>query len=453
MRVSVIWLIPVFFAARVVLAADAVAVTAFVDVNVVPMDSERELLHQTVLVRDGRIEAFGPVANVVVPADALRIDGGGTRYLLPGLADMHTHLTSSEDAALYLAGGVTTVLQMGGDGRVEPVPFLRSLLQDAPAPQVFFALMVDGPQPLSGGWPLHAVAEARFAVQVAKDRQYDFIKVYNGLSPEQFDALVDEGKKLGLAVVGHGVRSVGLPAGLFRGQVMVAHGEEFYYTVFGNQPQTEQRMTEIAAEVARSGAYVTPNLSFQDAIVRQWGHPDVRAQMFADPRVAYLAPMTRFIWATPRRNYSQLPGSPITTQLAFLKQFTYALAQAGVPLLAGTDTPLIPGLLPGSGLIEELRLLEEAGLSRFEALASATRTPGELLQKFVPSAQPVGTVVAGARADLLLVDSSPLLSFDTLREPLGVMVGGRWRTAEELTAALEQNRLTLAPIVQDAFGQ
>lgn len=453
MRVSVILLIPLLIVARAVLAADMPAVTAFIDVNVVPMDTERELMHQTVIVRDGRIEALGPVADVSVPSDALRIDGGGSRYLLPGLMDMHTHLASSEDAALYLAAGVTTVLQMGGEGRIEPVPFLRNLLRDAQSPQVFFALMVDGPQPQSGGWPLHSVDEARFVVRVAKERQYDFIKVYNGLSSEQFDAVVDEAKALGLAVIGHGVRAVGLPDGLFRGQVMVAHGEEFYYTTFGNQPQPEASMIEVAKEVALSGAYVTPNLSFVEAIARQWGRPDVRAQMFADPRVAYLAPMTRFGWATPRRNYSQLPGTPMETQLAFLKQFTNALAQAGVPLLAGTDTPLIPGLLPGSGLIEELRLLEDAGLSRYDVLASATRTPGEFLAKYVPTAHPVGTVAAGVRADLLLVANNPLESLDTLREPLGVMVGGRWRTAEELSTTLEQNRLTLAPMLRDAFGQ
>jgi hypothetical protein len=453
MRVSVIWLVPLLYAAGMVMAADAPAVTAFVDVNVVPMDSERELLHQTVIVRDGRIETLGPVEDVLVPLGAQRVDGGGASYLLPGLADMHTHLASSEDAALYLAGGVTTVLQMGGEGRIESVPFLRNLLRDAPSPQVFFGLMIDGPQPQAGGWPVHSVDEARFAARVAKDRQYDFIKVYNGLSPEQFDAVVDEGNKLGLAVVGHGVRSVGLPEGLFRGQVMVAHGEEFYYTVFGNQPQPEARMVEVAEEVAKSGAYVTPNLSFQDAIVRQWGHPDVRAQMFADPRLAFLGPVTRVNWTLPRRNYSQLSGSPMAMQLAFLKQFTRALAQAGVPLLAGTDTPLIPGLLPGSGLIEELRLLEEAGLSRYEALASATRTAGEFLAKYVPSAEPVGTVTAGTRADLLLVDSSPLQSLDTLGEPLGVMAGGHWRTAEELAETLEQNRQRLAPTLKEAFGQ
>lgn len=451
MKASTLCLLPLLLIGRMVLAADAPAVTAFIDVNVIPMDGEREMPRQTVIVRDGLIDTIGPVADVPVPAEALRIDGSGTRYLMPGLADMHTHLASAEDGALYLAGGVTTVLQMGGEGRIEPIPMLRSMLRNAPAPQVFFALMVDGPEPLSGGWPLHSVDEARFAVQVAKERQYDFIKVYNGLSPEQFDALVDEGNRLGLAVIGHGVRSVGLPEGLHRGQVMVAHGEEFYYTVFGNEPQSRERMAEVAREVAGTGAYVTPNLSFQEAIDRQWGKPDVRRQMFSDPRVDFLAPMTRFMWATPRRNYARLPGDGITAQLEFLKQFTKAMAEAGVPLLAGTDTPLVPGLLPGSGLVDEILLLEDAGLSRYDALVTATRNPGAFLAKFVPTAQPVGTVTTGFRADLLLVEGNPLQSLDTLRAPLGVMVGGQWRTADELAAALEQNRQTLEPILNDAF--
>src|SRR5687767_4329880 len=96
--------------AGAVLAADVTPVTAFVDVNVLPMDSERELQHQTVIVRNGRIEVIGPTATTDVPSDAERVEGSGTRYLIPGLADMHTHLSTAEDAALYLAGGVTTVL-------------------------------------------------------------------------------------------------------------------------------------------------------------------------------------------------------------------------------------------------------------------------------------------------------------------------------------------------------
>ena len=94
--------------------APAQPATAFVDVNVLPMDAERVLEHQTVVVHARSIIAMGPVASTAVPLGAVRIDGHGKSYLLPGLADMHTHVMTTEDLALYTASGVTTILHMGG---------------------------------------------------------------------------------------------------------------------------------------------------------------------------------------------------------------------------------------------------------------------------------------------------------------------------------------------------
>ena len=81
---------------------------AFVDVNVVPLDRERILGRQTVVVRAGSIVAIGPSAEVRLPARARVVDGRG-KYLMPGLADMHAHLVRKEDMLLYVARGVTTV--------------------------------------------------------------------------------------------------------------------------------------------------------------------------------------------------------------------------------------------------------------------------------------------------------------------------------------------------------
>lgn len=92
--------------------AQAQSVAAFVHVNVIPMDRERVLRDQTVLVKDGKIEAIG--SELPVPAGAQAIDGHGTAFLSPGLADMHSHSETRNDLAVYLANGVTTVLQMGG---------------------------------------------------------------------------------------------------------------------------------------------------------------------------------------------------------------------------------------------------------------------------------------------------------------------------------------------------
>ena len=96
-------------------------VVAFVDVTVVPMDAERIVPHQTVIVRDGRIWQMGPSASTPAPAGAMRIDGTG-RFLMPGLAEMHGH-TAGPNATeefkeqvmfLYAANGVTTVRGMLG---------------------------------------------------------------------------------------------------------------------------------------------------------------------------------------------------------------------------------------------------------------------------------------------------------------------------------------------------
>ena len=116
----IVWVLASFSILSVVgfeaAGAGAGETVAFVNVNVLSMDQERVLASHTVVVRDGRIAEIGPVAEVEIPDAARRVNGDGTRYLMPGLADMHVHLR--HDAvkwlALFVANGVTTVLNMHG---------------------------------------------------------------------------------------------------------------------------------------------------------------------------------------------------------------------------------------------------------------------------------------------------------------------------------------------------
>jgi hypothetical protein len=415
----------------------AVAATAFVDFNVVPMDRDRVLTHETVLVEGDKIVAVGPKSDVSVPNGALRIEGHGTEYLLPGLADMHTHLETPEDAALYVANGVTTALFMGS----QKVPDIRTIRAGIAAgtivaPEMFFGLMLDGPRPVGGGWALQSPQAAADAVIMAKQLDFDFIKVYNRLTAAEFAAIVDEGRKVGLPVIGHGVRSVGLPKALFEGQVMVAHAEEFLYTAFGHVPDYAA-IPQVVDDTYRSGAFVTPNLSAFKVITEQWGKPQVARRFLRDPRTRYMAAESRLIWEG--KDYVRRKGD-LGPDLRFLSRFTKALADRGVPLLAGTDSPIIPGLIPGNSLIDEVKALIDAGLTPFQALSTATRIPGQFITKYVPRAQPFGTVSPGMRADLVAVAANPLGAPDTLYQPEGVMAGGRWRTAAELHQLLEANR-------------
>jgi hypothetical protein len=191
--------------------------TAFVDVNVLPMDSQRVLRHQTVLIENDKIVAVGAMREVKVPADVTQIPGGETKYLLPSLADMHTHVEDANDLVLYTANGVTTILQMGATyldmNRVRVTRTEQKII----GPQVFDSFFIDGPSPR--GYPFAATADdAREMVRMAKRHGYEFIKVYNRLSREQFIALADEARKQGLGVVGHAVRSIGIPEALFNGR-------------------------------------------------------------------------------------------------------------------------------------------------------------------------------------------------------------------------------------------
>lgn len=419
-------------------AAHANPLAAFVDVNVLPMDRQHVLPHQTVLVQDTAILRVGPLKSVSVPEGALRIEGHGTAYLVPGLSDMHVHVSKPDDLALYVANGVTTVLHMGGDPVAAAGVISRGIESAAIAsPRIFFAFKLHG-----GGEGLTVATPelARGAVQLAKANGYDFIKVYNELSPPVFAAIVDEAKKQGMAVVGHGVRSVGLPKALFEGQVMVAHAEEFLYTAFENKAD-RTRIESVVADTRRSGAYVTTTLSTNEAITRQWGRPAQVEEYLRDPRAALMTPNVRADWVNASYARADKPASAKAEDvLAFLGEFADALQAKGVPLLTGTDSPAVPGMYPGYSIHDELRALVKAGLSPFDALSAATRTPGEFIASTVPGAQRFGTVTKGLRADLVLVDKNPLASLETLKTPLGVMKAGRWFTRAQLAALLEQNK-------------
>lgn len=420
-------------------AQDPPSATLFVNVNVVPMDRERVLRGQSVLVENGRIASIA--RRIPAPAGARVIDGGGSAWLLPGLADMHVHVGTRDELALLLANGITTALDLG-EAPNAMVGRTRAAVArgDVPGPRVFTALAVDGSSRY--GHLVVATSEAaRWAVRLAKANGYDFIKVYNGLSPDVFAALVAEGREAGLPVVGHNVESLGLERQIAGGQVMVAHLEEFIYAFFrlpeGADPNAAPADSEIARAVdylRRTGTVVTADLATYQTIAAQRGRQDVVDAWLRLPEARYLAPSDRIAWRSS--GYVRRDGS-LAARAAFLARFVDALADAGIPLISGTDAPTIPGLASGFALHRNLAALEAAGLSRYQALATATRAPGAFIASTHPETERFGTIAAGQRADLLLVAGNPLDDLATLQRPLGVMAGGRWHDAAALQALLD----------------
>lgn len=409
----------------------------FTNVNVVPMDTQRVIPRTTVIVTDGVIASIGIKAKL--PAGTPVIDGKGA-WLIPGLADMHNHVTSRDDLSLLLANGVTTMLNMG-EATNSFAGRTRVAVNEGkvPGPQIFTALAIDG-SPKYGHLVIATPKDARAIVGIAKANGYSFLKVYTNLSAKAFAALVDEAKAQGIGVVGHNVKAVGLAEQLAAGQAMVAHVEEFFYGFFPDPPADDQnappddaRIADAIALVKAHGAFVTSDLFTYRTIAAQFGKPEVAKAYLAAPESRYLSPADRIDWA---QSGYQKKAVDLSRRVAFEARLVKAMADAGVPLITGGDAPAIPGLVPGFALHSEIDAMLAAGLTPWQALSAATRTPGEFIAKTVPRAAKFGVVAPGYRADLLLVAENPLERPATLRTPLGVMASGRWFDAAALKAIL-----------------
>lgn len=417
--------------------AAAPNVTAFVHVNVVPMDRERLLRDQTVIIRNGIIAAVG--RNLVVPAGTNVIDGHG-KFLSPGLADMHTHSESREDMKVYLANGVTTVLNLGGassDFIDQRVPLLNR--GERPGPHVYAAFRIDGTSEY-GQFVVKTPEEARWAVRLAKTNGHRFIKVYNNLSPDAFAAAADEARKQGLGLAAHHLEAVPLDTEVQGGDFLIAHLEEVMYGLFTPPlddplaPPTDAAISNAVDLLTRNRAFVVADLVTFQTIAQQWGRPDVVAGYLAEPQAKYVPFQWRLDWR--RDDYDKRTGS-LARRAAFLARLVKALNDAGIPILAGTDAPTIPGVVPGFSLHDDLDRLVDAGFTRFQAFSTATRLPGEFINRSIHDAPPFGKVQQGYRADLILSDANPLDDLGALRTPVGVMGHGRWYDRRELQGMLD----------------
>lgn len=425
-------------------SAIAATTVAFVDVHVLPMDDDRVLHGQTVLVEDGVVSRVGPVGSFEVPDDATTVEGRGSRFLVPGLVDAHVHLprASADPFPLFLANGVTTVFNLSGD---EAHLDLRDRMRspDAVGPSV----LTSGP--FVSEETVRTGSEARAEVRRQAEAGFDLIKLHGRISEEAYVALLDEADRLNIPVVGHAPRNLPVSALLEHGQAGVVHAEELIYThLSGLDPE---RARALAGRVADAGIWVTPTMTTFRSITEQWGRPDGLQARLDRPDARHLPPSVRKAWLEDNV-YTGRPArerARIEAMNDFHRPLVTALHEHGVRLLAGTDTPL-PGLAPGYALHDELDELAGAGLSDLEVLRAATVTAGDFVRSEVDPASTLGRIVEGGVADLLLVEDDPRAARSTLRSPVGVMARGTWFSRAELDGLV---RRAGAPVSEDASSR
>jgi tetratricopeptide (TPR) repeat protein len=429
----------------------------------------------SVLIIDGRIREIGKSSSVHVPHEAQIIDATG-KFLIPGLWDMHVHWGDTGYLPLFLANGVTGIRIMWGD----PIHYewrKQSAAGQLLAPHLVIASPpLDGPKPF---WPgsisVATEAQAREAVDQAKQRGADFVKIYSFLPREEYFAIADESKKQNIGFAGHLPLAISAEEASNAGQKsfehllgilsacsshsaelaeaaradladdLLAERPAFWGTRIKASRQTmldtysPEKAAALFAVLKKNGTWQVPTLT----LLRVTAFANDPSSFTGDPRLKYIPPRMKAGWNPPgvAKDY----GDPAFAAKEFQRDLEVvgAMQKAGVGILAGTDTSN-PYCMPGFSLHDELGLLVKAGLTPLQALQSATLNPA----RFLGSEKDFGTVEAGKVADLLLLDANPLDDIANTKKIDSVIYGGKLFPRAEIDHMLAQvEALAARPLI------
>lgn len=409
------------------------------DVNVIPMDSERLLVSQDVLIENGIIVAMSGTGRIVAPPGAHVIDGRN-RYLIPGLADMHVHINHENDLLLFIRHGVTTVQNMWGyeafKFRMLGFPDQLKLEHQIESKQILGPRIVTAGPILEGAPKAHPFmqeVESKIngiqAVNAQHNKGYDFVKVYDNLSRDVYDAIIAAALSNGIAVKGHVPKTVGIDGVLASGQVSISHLTGYIDPDAAEYLVPETTLDDYAKKTKAAGVWNCPTvvlwqkrvpLSRYDEMAR---HPGMRHLSWMQRR--FLKPSIKAMQAD-----ITYEGDDYNQRMAKMNyKVIRALHRAGAKLLAGTDAGN-PFVFPGWSLHEELRYFVLAGLTPYQALQTATVYPAHHLGR----ANQAGIVAVGRQADLVLLEANPLVDIANTEKIAGVVVRSRWYSIDDLEA-------------------
>ncbi len=417
--------------------------TVFVNVNIVPMTTEVVLSGQTVIVARGKIANIGPVESVPIPEDAQIVDGTD-RFLMPGLAEMHAHVTGTRPAeidrlfTLFVANGITTIRGMLGQySHLD----LRARLETG---EVFGPRFITSGPSLNGR-SVSSAADAARQVREQHAAGYDFIKVHPGLTAEEFAALAATANELGMPYAGHVPVAAGVREALRSHMATIDHLDGYFVALlppdshgsggFGGffdvmlaRELDSEKIAALAAATAMAGTWNVPTQVLVEQMVDGTSVTDLRNRS----EMRYVPESTVNDWVIAKeRQLAERGFDPETAALAIdlRRRLILALHDSGAGLLLGSDAPQIFNV-PGFSAHRELDVLVAAGLTPYEALQTGTSA----VAKFLGSN--TGVVAVGKEADLILLDANPLEDIRNSRRIHGVMLRGQWLPASELEQRL-----------------
>ena len=428
-------------------AAQEEPVTAFVNVNVVPMDREIVLQDHTVVVRGDTIAELGPATSLKTPDGATTIDGTG-KYLMPGLAEMHGHLMGDDKALnerillLNVARGITTIRGMlGHPSHLALGERVRN--GEIVGPTIY----TSGPSFNGKTAPDEATARRRVEEQHAAG--YDFLKIHPGVGRGPFDALADTAHRLKMPFAGHVPVEVGLARALDAGYATIDHldgyvtallkegapvdrSEPGFFGLAFIDHLDESKIPDLVAKTKTAGVWNVPT----QVLMYSFMGPETTEALASRPEMRYLPKEMVDGWIEQRNDFLKGPGSiPLEKRQHFFavrNRIIKALDDADAGVLLGADCPQVMQV-PGFATHDELQALVRAGLTPYRALRAGTIS----VASFFGTAGRTGTVTPGREASLILANGNPLEDVANAEQIEGIMLRGRWLASSAIRGRLD----------------
>ncbi|HEV7348187.1 amidohydrolase family protein [Telluribacter sp.] len=408
----------------------------FREVNVVPMDQERVLVNQNVVVKNGKITAITPAAQTTYSKDALVVEAKG-KYLMPGLAEMHAHVPPVDDMdpirevlTLFISNGVTTIRGMLG----HPLHLdVREKLRKGEllGPRLYST------GPSFNGYSVKIPSQGADMVRTQKQAGYDYLKLHPGLTRENFASVAKTAKEVGIPFVGHVSFDVGVWRAIDAGYSSIDHLDGFIegmvpgiesmdekqiglFGMYVADKADRSQIPKLMQALKEKKVWVVPT----QALAERWLSPIAPEVLNNAPEMVYMNPKTRSSWVKTKQDLQANPAynkDKINNYLKLRRDLIKACQQNGVGLLLGSDGPQVFNV-PGFSVHHELQYLVDSGLTPYQALRTGTVNVAEYLGR----SNDMGTITVGKEADLVLLEGNPLLDIGQTRRIEGVLLNNRW---------------------------
>lgn len=389
------------------------------NVNIVPMTSDNVLMGKTVLIENGFIKIISDTSS----QDDIKVVDGKGGFLSPGLIDMHMHLWDRYELGLYLANGVTTVRNLLG------MPMHLKIKDKINSGKLIGPILFTSSPQFTGAHDeslekkqVHTTEEAKELVIKYKKQGYDYIKTYNRLPEDIFDATIEQSIISKIPIVAHPSFKADYKYHFHPAISTVEHTEDIVQQALANKLDSS-KLTSVIQGYAESNQAHCPTLTVFFNITEILNKED---EVLTSEQAFYINPFIRNIYIGDYEKWMKRKANDSTVtkktndQHLFHIEIVRKLHKAGVNIVCGTDAGVL-NTAPGFSIHQELEFYNMAGMNNYEALKTATVNPTKVYDEY----KKFGTVETGKYANLILSKENPLENLATLKNPQAVFIKGR----------------------------